>query len=718
MADQELARLCKENAFLSQRLSRLSHLQAELAEARHQIDQITRRFRRMQDFMRHAVRTESRSELAALTCEAVVDILDCELGLLWCLRCAQGRNSLYISPGPPLLPATIDDLAAWAEAWTEGRDHPLPVSLDFHDHLIAPVLDDEGNPTGILIAANTTAKAGIHGPFDEAAMRSFAAFAGQVGAIMESRRRREMINAQIEAIRLSEERLSLALQGSNVGLWDWDFRSNRVFYSEQWKKQLGYSGDEISDALSEWSDRLHPDDRAAALSQGFDFFRSGTRTYSGVFRLRHRDGNWRWIAATGFVVRGADDKPRRAVGTHIDITAYKELEERLRSAKEQAERANRAKSGFLAKISHEIRTPLNGMIGSFQLLSGSRIDDEQRKMVELGETSGRWIMDIIGESLDLARIEAGKLVLASEPFDISVILAEVIEIKRAKAAAKGVRIRCVVPPGLPASVLGDSGRFRQIVTNLVGNAIKFTERGTITVGLRRARPTDDTAVPRIELIVADTGIGIPEELAEAVFQPFLQIQPNDGSFSEGIGLGLSITRELVSLMRGSLGVTRRRRGSRFVVTLPLQDAPAHSAAPPSVAPPRTRFEGSVLLVEDDPISRKVGTLMIQRRGLRVDTAADGGEGLRLLLAGHYDLAFVDCWMPVLDGLAMTRGFREQAHPARRGMPIIALSANTQPSDIAASRAAGMDHYLTKPLMDEALLDCLNRFAPASERPPP
>lgn len=723
MAEQELARLREENALLLQRVSRLSRLQAELADARHHIDQITRRFRRMQDFMRHAVRTESRSELAALTCEAVVDILDCELGLLWCLRCPQGRDSLYISPGQRPLPATIDDLAAWAARWAEersaGRDHPLPPSLDFHDHLVAPVLDDEGNPTGILIAANTTAKAGIHGRFDESAMRSFATFAGQVGAIMESRRRREMINGQIETIRLSEERLSLALQGSNVGLWDWDFRANRVFYSEQWKSQLGYSGGEISDALSEWSDRLHPDDRAGALAKGFAFFQSGTRTYSSTFRLRHRDGNWRWIAAKGFVVRDANDKPRRAVGTHIDITAYKELEERLRSAKEQAERANRAKSGFLAKISHEIRTPLNGMVGTFQLLRDTRIDDGQRKLVELGETSGRWIMDIIGDSLDLARIEAGKLVLTSAPFDLRHLVAEVMEIKRAKAAAKGLRIRCVVTPGLPASVLGDAGRFRQILTNLVGNAIKFTERGTITVGLRRARPTDDTAAPRIELVVADTGIGIPEDLAEAVFQPFQQIQPNDGSFSEGIGLGLAITRELVSLMRGSLGVTRRRRGgSRFVVALPLQDAPAHPAAPPSIAPPRTRFEGSVLLVEDDPISREVATLMIQRRGLSVDTAADGGEGLRLLLAGRYDLAFVDCWMPVLDGLAMTRGFREQAHPARRGMPIIALTANTQPADIAASRAAGMDHYLTKPLMDEALLDCLNRFAPASECPPP
>jgi len=718
-AKDELARLREENSLLLGRISRFSRLQAELADARHHLDQITRRFRRMQSFMRHAVQTESRSELAKLTCEAVVDILDCELGLLWCLCCPQGRNSLYISPGQEPSPAAIDDLAAWAAAWTgdsaPGRDLALPASLDFHDLLVAPILDDEGTATGILIAANTSAKAGIHARFDESAERSFATFAGQVGAIMESRRRREMINGQIETIRLSEERLTLALQGSNVGLWDWDFREKGAYYSEQWKNQLGYSGDEISDAISEWSDRLHPDDRIGALCKAFEFFQSGTRSYSSIFRLRHRDGSWRWIEAKGFVLRDSDDKPRRAVGTHIDITAYKELEDKLRSSKDQAERANRAKSSFLAKISHEIRTPLNGMVGTFQLLRDTEIDEGQRKLVQLGETAGRWIMDIIGESLDLARIEAGKIALSSNPFDLRRLIAEVMELKQAKAAAKGLRIHSVVTRDLPANIIGDSVRFRQIFTNLVGNAIKFTERGTVTVGLRRARSAKGTGAPRIEIVVSDTGIGIPEDLAETVFQPFQQIQSNGGELNEGIGLGLAITREIVSLMQGSLSVTRRRRGgSRFVVSLPLKEAPTLPGPPPSGHAPRTRFKASVLIVEDDPISREVASLMLQRRGLTVDTAADGGEGLRLLLAGRYDLAFVDCWMPVLDGLELTRSFREQADATRRRMPIIALTANTQPADIAASREAGMDHYLTKPLMDDALLDCLSRFAPQQQ----
>jgi len=716
---EELARLREENSLLLGRVSRFSRLQAELADARHHLDQVTRRFRRMETFMRHAVQTESRSELAKLTCEAVVDILDCELGLLWCLCCPQGQGSLYISPGQELSPAAIDDLAAWAAGWASeavpGRDHDLPASLDFHNHLVAPILDDEGSATGILIAANTSAKAGIHDRFDDPAERSFATFAGQVGAIMESRRRREMINGQIETIRLSEERLTLALQGSNVGLWDWDFRENRMFYSEQWKNQLGFSGNEISDTISEWSDRLHPDDRIGALSKGFEFFQSGTRSYSSIFRLRHRDGNWRWIEARGFMVRDSDDKPRRAVGTHIDITAFKELEDKLRSSKEQAERANRAKSSFLAKVSHEIRTPLNGMVGTLQLLRDTEIDEGQRKLVELGETAGRWIMDIIGESLDLARIEAGKIVLSSTPFDVRRLIAEVMELKQAKAAAKGLRMRFVVTRDLPANIVGDAVRFRQIFTNLVGNAIKFTERGTVTLGLRRARPTRGTPAPRIEIVVSDTGIGIPEDLAETVFQPFQQIQSRGGKPNEGIGLGLAITREIVSLMQGRLAVTRRRRGgARFVVSLPLREAASLPGPPPQGSASRTHFKASVLIVEDDPISREIASLMMQRRGLTVDTAADGGEGLRLLLSGRYDLAFVDCWMPVLDGLELTRCFREQADATRRGIPIIALTANTQHADIAASREAGMDHCLTKPLMDEALLECLSRFVP----PPP
>lgn len=719
-SSEESGPLRDEASLILDRLSRFSLLQAELADARHNLDLVTRRFRRMQDFMSRAVRTESPAALAALTCEAVVDILDCELGILWCLRCSPGWNSLYFSPGPrPFIPS-IDELAAWAGRWASdhgsNKNHPLPTSLDFHDYLVAPILDDDGVAIGILIAANTNARSHIHGRFDESSERSFATFAGQVGAIMESRRRRDMINGQIETIRLSEERLSLALQGSNVGLWDWDFRENRVYYSEQWKNQLGYSGEEISDSISEWSDRLHPDDRISALSKGYEFFQSGDHIYSSQFRLRHRNGEWRWMEAKGYVIRDTDDKPRRAVGIHIDITAFKELEDRLRSSKEQAERANQAKSSFLANISHEIRTPLNGIIGTLQLLRNTEINEAQRKLVELGETAGRWIMDIIGESLDLARIEAGKFPLKVAPFELRTLVSDVIEIKRPKASAKGLRLRCVVTRDLPKTVVGDQVRIRQVLANLVGNAIKFTEHGSVTVGLRRMRRKNKDDSPVLEIVVADTGIGIPLDLAETVFQPFQQIQPTDRSLNGGIGLGLAISREIVSLMHGHLGVTRRRRrGSRFVVTLPLQEAPATPALQPGKIS-RTHFHGRVLIVEDDPISREVATLMIQRRGLSVDTAADGGEGLRLLLTGRYDLAFVDCWMPVLDGLELARRFREQASVDRRNIPIIALTANTLPDHVEASRLAGMNHYLTKPLMDDALLDCLNRFAP--HQPPP
>ncbi len=714
-AQDQIAQLRRENAFLSERVGGLALLQNELAAARHQLDQMTRRFGRMQSFMRRAVQTGTRKELARLACEGAVDILDCEIGMVWCLRCDQDHDSLYVLPGHKVGPAARDEMLRWAARWREesatGNKPPPPAALGLRDVLVEPIIDDDDALTGILIAANSHDKGDFHDPFDESAVRAFATFAEQVGAIMESRRRREMILAQIERIRVSEERLSLALEGSEVGLWDWDFESGRVFYSEQWKQQLGHTGDEISDRLQEWSDRLHPDDREAAMGQGFEFYRSDCSTYESRFRLRHRDGGWRWIAAKGFIVRDAEGRPRRAVGTHIDITDYKELEEKLRAAKDQAERASRAKSEFLAKVSHEIRTPLNGMVGTFQLLKGSPLGSEQGKLVALGESSGRWMMEVIGESLDLARIEAGKLELNLAPFDPRHLLAELMPIKSDKAAAKGLRFHWNVDPAVPESLKGDALRVRQIITNLTGNAIKFTEQGAVTVKLDMARRRHGSQRALV-ISVTDTGPGIPRELADTIFQPFEQLPSGVKRRTEGIGLGLSITRELVTLMGGSIRIrSRLGKGSRFEVRLPLEASAARLFPTTMPANPPARFRGRVLLVEDDPISRELAAIMLRRQGLEVETAENGREGLDRLLAEDFELAVVDCWMPELDGLEMTRRLRQQGGGGRQNLPIIALTANTQRSDISACHNAGMDYYLSKPLLEESLRLCLDRFLP-------
>ena len=284
-------------------------------------------------------------------------------------------------------------------------------------------------------------------------------------------------------------------------------------------------------------------------------------------------------------------------------------------------------------------------------------------------------------------------------------------IKSDKAAAKGLKFRWHVDPAVPDSLKGDAVRVRQIITNLTGNAIKFTEQGAVTVKLGMARRSQGSRRPLV-ISVTDTGHGIPRELADTIFQPFEQGPCGAKRRTEGIGLGLSITRELVTLMGGSIRIrSRLGKGSRFEVRLPLQATIARALPGATPVSPPAGFRGRVLLVEDDPISRELAAIMLRRQGLEVETAENGREGLDRLLNEDYSLAVVDCWMPELDGLEMTRRLRQQGRGGREKLPIIALTANTQRSDISACHNAGMDYYLSKPLLEESLKLCLDRFLP-------
>jgi PAS domain S-box-containing protein len=713
IAKKEFARLRSENDLLMRKVSALSSVERQLADSRHQLDVASRRFGRMQTFMRRGMLTESREELAWISSEAIVDILECEIGLLWCLNCPQGLDSVYLSPGNELDTAAREALLEWTKRRTRGGPSPagvpLPDSLGWRDWLVEEIRDEDGEVQGLLIAANSWAKGAFYDALDETSARSFAAFGEQVGAMMEKRRWREATRAQIQRNRLSEERLNLVLESSNVGLWDFDCGTLEVFYSEQFKKQLGYSGEEISNRFAEWEDRIHPADRDKALEVLRRFKNSKKKSYENSFRLRSRSGRWRWILARGVAIRDDSGKPLRIIGIHIDLTSFKQLEEKLRTAKSHAERASKAKSGFLAKVSHELRTPLNGMLGSLQLLHDTALDKEQKKLVAIGQSSGRWMLSIIGDGLDLARIEAGKLQLVPSPFSPQQLLSEIIMFKQANAEAKGLQLDWQVDPQVPDKVVGDATAVRQIVANLVGNAIKFTDLGSVRVKLDSSSVKQPCQV-QLVLTVEDTGIGIPKALSKEVFKPFLQADSADSRRGGGIGLGLAVTRELVGLMGGSIRLERPgSQGSRFIVTMPVGIWTERSSDPAKPANGRAIFSGRVLVVDDDPVSRELAAMMLRRMGLEADTAANGREGLGLLLGTPYDLALVDCRMPELDGLEMTRLYRASAPPDRPSVPIIALTANTQQSDVTSCLAAGMDCYISKPLLDGSLNHCLDRF---------
>jgi len=395
-------------------------------------------------------------------------------------------------------------------------------------------------------------------------------------------------------------------------------------------------------------------------------------------------------------------------------------ERELTRERELAEASSRAKTELLAHVSHEMRTPMNAVLGISDILARSPLRPEQAHQVEVLAHAGRQVFALINDLLDNARIESGRLVLASHPFNLVDLVELQLELLRTRAQAQGLWLRVFARTEATGWVLGDQQRVAQIVTNLVGNAIKFTKTGGVTVELTRAHGPEGLAgadghpAGPVEISVQDTGIGIAPDRLEHIFQPFEQADASIAQEFGGTGLGLSITRSLARLMGGDVTVqSRPGEGSRFVVTLDLPDAnPPHAdiAEPRAdrVAPSRPL---SLLLAEDNEVNVLVIEGMLAPLGHHIVRAADGAQALEALREAEFDLVLIDMLMPGIDGLTATRQWR--AIEAAEGLPrtpIVALTANAFDNDVAQSLAAGCDAHLTKPLSLAALLQALAKYA--------
>ncbi len=419
------------------------------------------------------------------------------------------------------------------------------------------------------------------------------------------------------------------------------------------------------------------------------------------------------------------------LGFSIDVSEQRAAREAMQRAVESAQAASQAKSDFLANMSHEIRTPMNGILGMTELVLESRLEPEQRDDIGLVKASAGALLAIVNEILDFSKIEAGKLDLEEVPFDLRKLVRETMRSMALRAQQKGLELRCEVPANLPRTMKGDPGRLRQVLINLLGNAIKFTQQGSVTLALAMGAGMDDPC--DIEFAVSDTGIGIPREKQQLIFEAFSQVDGSTTRQFGGTGLGLTICRRLVILMHGDIDVSSEPgRGSTFRFTVPLRHAALQLVADEaqvdiadeapaallslasSVAPAAGHEQGGgnglrILLAEDNPVNQRLAMRLLEKMGHRITLVDNGIDAVEHAVQGGFDLVLMDVQMPELDGLSATRRIRKLEVAYGGHVPIIAMTARAMEGDRDRCLEAGMDDYLSKPIDSERLRQLVSRF---------
>ncbi len=501
------------------------------------------------------------------------------------------------------------------------------------------------------------------------------------------------------ALRESEQRYRVLAENTMDMIVQTDLHSVCRYVSPGCRKILGYEPEELVARGSQ--EIVHPDDLPEVETLVEDIV-ARRRTQAVLEqRYRRKDHSFVWVEVSYDVVADAQGEASAIMLSARDISERRAQAQALQEAKLAAERASRAKTDFLAAMSHEIRTPLNAIIGFTDLMIRSgRLDPEQRRRADLVRVSGGALLTTVNDILDFSKVEAGVLDLVDEPFAPGALAESCVEIIRDLAASKGLALDVAIAPSLPAAVTGDRSRLRQVLLNLLNNAIKFTPAGSVALSV--TSESEDGGGVRLRFAVTDSGIGIPADAQARLFERFYQVAGPIGRDTGGTGLGLAICKRLVEAMGGEIGFESEvGRGStfHFAVSLPVAALPADEAERGAVV--GARRCGRLLLVEDVDVNQELAKAVLEVAGHRVDVVADGAAAVRAVAENAYDLVLMDVHMPGMDGLTATRLIRQSPGPASR-VPIIALTANVLPEQIASFRSAGVDGHIGKPFDYEEL----------------
>lgn len=522
-------------------------------------------------------------------------------------------------------------------------------------------------------------------------------------------------HVDITARKLAEEKLAESeslfrnlMESSTVGMVIDTVDGTRVKANAALARMFGYTPEEF--ATISTFDISFPEDIPELQSQREALVRGEIPFFQRERRYIHKDGRVVWALANVNLMRDADGRPLYFIGQVLDITERKHADQLLQRTKEEAEKANRAKSDFLAMMSHEIRTPMNGVLGFSELLRATTTSEQQKDYVDTIVSSGGALLRIIDDILDFSRIESGQVGIEPSSIHLAPVVNEVAELLRPQAERKGIEMRAEIDGEFPA-VVGDAGRLRQVLLNLAGNAVKFTARGSVTIRLEILARTAETV--EVEFVVRDTGDGIPEEKIREIFEPFKQADSSVTRRYGGTGLGLAISQRLVSLMGGTLTAeSTLGEGSvfrcRLTFSLATENArPGAVQAEPFDEKFATRHPLRILVSEDDPTSRKLIQRVLSKLGYTPLVASNGRAAVEMFQKHSPNLVLMDMQMPEVDGLEATRLIREiERSTGARPCYISALTANVLANEIQDCLAAGMNGHLSKPLRLEALSETL------------